>query len=104
MGGEENVFFLEGEKGVSRLEQLVVVRGCRRGKAVFAEKQECGGGGEHPPWSGAAAPVAEQLAESGTVLETLVDLTFVHSRKITDLICILVGSTHQIEFSWQVNR
>ena len=80
-GGEENVFFLMGKKRVSGLEQLVVVRGCRRGKAVFAEKQEHGGEGEHPARSGAAAPMVEQLAESGRVLEsvwsTLVDLTFI---------------------------
>ena len=37
---------------------------------MFAEKQERGGGGEHPPWPGAAAPVAEQLAESGAVLSS----------------------------------
>ena len=54
-GGEETVFFLTGKR-VSGLEQLVVVRGCGRGKAVFAEKQEHGGGGEHPARSGAAAP------------------------------------------------
>lgn len=36
-GGEENVF-LKGEKGVSRREQLVAVRGCRRGEAVCARR------------------------------------------------------------------
>lgn len=65
-GGEENVFF-KGRKGVFRREQLVAVWGCRRGRAVSAEKREL-----TPALARAAAPRAEQLAELGGILESCV--------------------------------